>query len=66
MNIVDDKYKEWTKGLTPLQARINVFNKIRDIPYAIVPEIMDYREYINTPIQQLYRKGEDHVRRKFS
>lgn len=47
MNIVDDKYKEWTKGLTPLQARINVFNKIRDIPYAIVPEIMDYREYIN-------------------
>ena len=33
--------------LTPLQARINVFNHIRDIPYAIVPEIMDYRGYVN-------------------
>ena len=47
MNIVDEKYKEWTKGLTPLQARINVFNKIRDISYAVVPEIMNYRGYPN-------------------
>ena len=47
MNIVDEKFKEWTKDLTPLQARINVFNHIRDIPYAIVPEIMDYRGYPN-------------------
>ena len=47
MNIVDEKFKEWTKGLAPIQARINVFNKIRDIPYAVVPEIMEYREYIN-------------------
>ena len=47
MNIVDEKYREWTKSLTPLQARINVFNKIRDIPYAVVPEIMDYRGYAN-------------------
>ena len=47
MNIVDEKFKDWTKGLTPIQARINVFNKIRDIPYAVVAEIMDYRGYKN-------------------
>ena len=47
MNIVDEKYKEWTKDQTPVQARVNVFNRIRDIPYAIVPEIMDYRGYPN-------------------
>ena len=47
MNIVDEKYKEWTKDQTPVQARVNVFNRIRDIPYAVVPEIMDYRGYPN-------------------
>ena len=47
MNKIDQKFNEWTKGLDPLQARINIFNRIRDIPYAIVPEIMDYRGYAN-------------------
>ena len=49
MNIVDEKFKEWTKGIDPLQARINIFNNIRDIPYAIVPEMMDYRGYTEYP-----------------
>jgi hypothetical protein len=47
MNSVDEKFKEWTKGKDPLQARINIFCQIRDIPYAVVPEIMDYRGYRN-------------------
>src|SRR5208283_2881928 len=47
MNIVDEKFNEWTKGLDPIQARINIFRNIRDIPYAIVPSIMDYRGYTN-------------------
>jgi hypothetical protein len=45
MNNIDKNFNEWTKGLDPLQARINIFMKIRDIPYAVVPEIMDYRGY---------------------
>ena len=45
MNVIDEKFKEWTKGLNPLQARINIFRNIRDIPYAVVPSIMDYRRY---------------------
>ncbi len=47
MNIVDKKFKEWTKGRDPQQARISIFNHIRDIPYAVVPELMDYRGYPN-------------------
>ena len=47
MNIVDKKFNEWTQGLDPLQARISVFRHIRDIPYAVVPSIMDYRGYRN-------------------
>ena len=38
-NIVDKKFNEWTSGLEAKAARINVFNKIRDIPYMIVPEL---------------------------
>ena len=45
MNIVDEKFNEWTQGLDPVQARISVFRHIRDIPYAVVPSIMDYRGY---------------------
>jgi hypothetical protein len=47
MNIVDEKFNEWTEGLDPLQARISVFRHIRDIPYAVVPAVMDYRGYRN-------------------
>jgi len=47
MNIVEEKFNEWTDGLDPLQARISVFRHIRDIPYAVVPAVMDYRGYRN-------------------
>jgi hypothetical protein len=47
MNILDEKFKAWTQDLNPLQARISIFNHVRDIPYAIVPSIMDYRGYTN-------------------
>jgi len=38
-NIVDIKFSEWTSGLDAKAARIAVFNKIRDIPYMIIPEL---------------------------
>ncbi|MDD5287739.1 MAG: hypothetical protein PHY28_01325 [Dehalococcoidales bacterium] len=46
MNVLDEKFKEWTEGKNPLQARINIFEKIRDVPYAIIPEFIDYQGYI--------------------
>ncbi len=36
-----EKFSIWTKGLDPERARIAVFENIRDIPYAIVPELRD-------------------------
>lgn len=36
--LIDEKYKEWTTNLDPLQNRINISNKIRDIPFAVLPD----------------------------
>ena len=41
INIIDSKFKEWTKGLGPKEARISVFKHIRDIPYAIAAALRD-------------------------
>ena len=40
-DIVPEKFAEWTRGKSPREARISVFEHIRDIPYAIVPELRD-------------------------
>lgn len=47
MTILDKKFKEWIEGRDPVQARINIFEKIRDIPYAVIPELIDYERYID-------------------
>lgn len=39
--LILEKFNEWTTGLDPVQARIAIFNNIRDIPYMIVPELRD-------------------------
>lgn len=39
--IILNKFIEWTTGLGPKEARISVYNHVRDIPYAIVPELRD-------------------------
>ena len=43
--ILDKTVREWTEGRNALEARINIFNKIRDIPYAIITEINDYDRF---------------------
>ena len=42
---VDLKFREWTRGKNDVEARIAVFERIRDIPYAIVPDISDSESY---------------------
>jgi len=39
--IIPAKFSQWTARLDPKEARISVYNHIRDIPYAIVPELRD-------------------------
>ena len=45
-DIVAAKFREWTQGRNPREARIAIFNHIRDIPYAVIPELNDPGRYI--------------------
>lgn len=42
---VERKFQEWTQGKNSLQARISIYEKIRDIPYAVIPELVDATRY---------------------
>ena len=44
--LIEDKFSEWTDGRNDLQARVTIFEKIRDIPYATIPELVDSARYI--------------------
>ena len=43
---IDDVFSEWVGGLNLEEARIYIFSKIRDIPYAVIPELNEPNEYI--------------------
>jgi len=45
-NIVDENFKRWTRSKNELKARINIYEKVRDIPYAVIPELNDARRYV--------------------
>lgn len=42
---IDQKYREWTWGKPAVECRISVFEKIRDIQYAVIPEINSAQHY---------------------
>jgi hypothetical protein len=44
---IDDKLALWIWGKNPLHARKNVYQNIRDIPYAIVPELNNANGYVD-------------------
>jgi len=39
-----EKFAQWTKSLSDKSARISIYQHIRDIPYAIVPELRDPKD----------------------
>lgn len=43
--LIEKTFKEWTKDKNAIDARIAIYNRIRDIPYAIVPELSDTERY---------------------
>jgi len=43
---VDRKLHEWTQGKNAKDARITVYYKIRDIPYAVIPELNSSEQYV--------------------
>lgn len=45
--LVEGKFREWTRGEDVVSARVSIFEKIRDIPYAVIPEINDAERYVD-------------------
>ena len=43
---IKERLKEWTQGKNATDARLNIFHRIREIPYAVVPEINDANKYM--------------------
>lgn len=44
--IIEETFREWTRGRGTEEARINIYQRIRDIPYAVVPELIDPERYV--------------------
>ena len=45
--ILDDRFRQWTRGNDPVQARISIYEKVRDIPYAVLPDLIDAERYVD-------------------
>jgi len=45
-SLLEEKFREWTHGKDAVEARISIYEKIRDIPYAVIPELIDAERYI--------------------
>jgi len=44
--ILDEKFAQWTEGDNPTQARLSIYRRVRDIPYAVIPELHDAEKYV--------------------
>lgn len=44
-SLIDRCFYQWVEGKDPVGARITIFEKIRDIPYAVIPELIDSEKY---------------------
>ncbi|MFC1913216.1 hypothetical protein ACFLX7_03380 [Chloroflexota bacterium] len=42
---IEKRYHQWTQGLEELPARISIYSRVRDIPYAVVPELNSTEKY---------------------
>ncbi|MEW6034555.1 MAG: hypothetical protein AB1603_06850 [Chloroflexota bacterium] len=43
--IVEERLREWVRGRDARVARVSIFEGIRDIPYAVVLELVDWQQY---------------------
>jgi len=44
-DIIKTKLREWVQGKSPINSRIEIFNRIRDIPYAVIPDLNNQEHY---------------------
>jgi hypothetical protein len=43
--IVEHSFNQWTQGQSAVEARIHIYEAIREIPYAVIPELNDFETY---------------------
>ncbi|HEY41327.1 MAG TPA: hypothetical protein G4O18_05660 [Dehalococcoidia bacterium] len=39
--LLEETFRQWTAGKDAIQARISIYEKVRDIPYAVIPELIN-------------------------
>jgi len=44
-DIVEEQFEQWVRGKSEVEARVIIFERIRDIPYAVIPELNDSERY---------------------
>ena len=44
--IIEEKFNEWTQGKSAVGARVSIYERVRDIPYAVIPELIDSEGYV--------------------
>ena len=44
--IIDEKFRQWTQGKDAVEARVSIYQRIRDIPYAVIPQLVDAERYV--------------------
>lgn len=45
-DIIDLKLREWAQGKNAAAARVSIYYKIRDIPYAVIPDLSGPEQYV--------------------
>jgi hypothetical protein len=44
--LIEERFREWTQGRDATDARVSIYERIRDIPYAVIPELIDAQRYV--------------------
>jgi len=44
--MLNEKFRQWSQGKDTTQTRISIYERIRDIPYAVIPHLVDAERYV--------------------
>jgi hypothetical protein len=44
--IIEDRFNQWAREKSAVEARVSIYERIRDIPYAVIPELIDSERYV--------------------
>ncbi len=44
--LIEQRFNEWSQGKKSTEAMISIYERIRDIHYAVIPELVDAKRYV--------------------